>query len=81
MGKNDYTPEIRFQGFTDTCIVHTVKATAANVHDVTMTSELLHGEEETVHGDSGYLGAEKRDDAMVKNAAKKKIRYKINRRP
>ena len=62
-------------------IVHTVKATAANVHDVTMTSELLHGEEETVHGDSGYLGAEKRDDAIVKNAAKKKIRYKINRRP
>ena len=62
-------------------IVHTVKATAANVHDVTMTSELLHGEEETVHGDSGYLGAETRDDAIVKNAAKKKIRYKINRRP
>ena len=62
-------------------IVHTVKATAANVHDVTMTPELLHGEEETVHGDSGYLGAEKRDDAIVKNTAKKKIRYKINRRP
>ena len=62
-------------------IVHTVKATAANVHDVTMTPELLHGEEETVHGDSGYLGAEKREDAIVKNTAKKKIRYKINRRP
>ena len=62
-------------------IVHTVKTTAANVHDVTMTPELLHGEEETVHGDSGYLGAEKREDAVVRNTANKKIRYKINRRP
>ena len=62
-------------------IVHTVKATAANVHDVTMTPELLHGEEETVHGDSGYLGAENRNDAIVRNTANKKIRYKINRRP
>ena len=62
-------------------IVHTVKATAANIHDVTMTPELLHGEEETVHGDSGYLGAEKRDDAIVKNSSDKKIKYIINRRP
>ena len=49
--------------------------------DVTMTPELLHGEEETVHGDSGYLGAEKRDDAIVTNTARKKIKYIINRRP
>ena len=62
-------------------IVHTVKTTAANVHDVSMTPELLHGEEETVHGDSGYLGAEKRDDAIVTNTAKKRIKYIINRRP
>ena len=65
----------------DSGIVHTVKATAANIHDVTMTSELLHGEEETVNGDSGYIGAEKREDAIVKNKAGKKIRYNINRRP
>ena len=65
----------------ESSIVHTVKATAANVHDVTMTPELLHGEEETVHGDSGYLGAETRNDAIGRNTANKKIRYKINRRP
>ena len=65
----------------DSGIVHTVKATAANTHDVTMTSELLHGEEETVNGDSGYIGAEKREDAIVKNKDGKKIRYSINRRP
>ena len=62
-------------------LVHTIKATAANVHDVTQTAELLHGEEETVHGDSGYIGAEKREDALLLNKSGKKIKYEINRRP
>jgi len=65
----------------DTGLVHTVKATAANVHDVTVISELLTGEEETVYGDSGYLGAGKRKDAVLRNKRGKKIQYKINRRP
>jgi len=65
----------------DSGLVHTVKATSANVHDVSMTSELLHGEEETVNGGSGYVGAEKREDAIVRNNKGKKIRYQINRRP
>lgn len=65
----------------DTGLVHTVKATAANVHDVTMMAELLTGEEEAIYGDSGYLGADKREDAVIRNKKGKKIRYKINRRP
>ena len=65
----------------DSGLVHTVKATPANVHDVSMTSKLLHGEEETVNGDSGYMGAEKREDAIVRNNKGKKIRYQINLRP
>ena len=65
----------------DTGLVHTVRATAANVHDVTMTSQLLNGEEQTVYGDSGYLGAEKREEAVLRNKNGKKILYKINRRP
>ena len=65
----------------DSGIVHTVKVTAANQHDVSMTSELLTGEENAVYGDSGYLGAEKREDAVKKNVDGKRIRYKINRRP
>jgi len=65
----------------DSGIVHTVKVTAANQHDVSMTSELLTGEETVVYGDSGYLGTEKREDAVKKNANGKRIRYKINRRP
>lgn len=62
-------------------LVHTVQVTAANVHDVCVTADLLTGEEEQVYGDSGYLGAEKRPEARKKNTAGKKIRYKINRRP
>ena len=62
-------------------LVHTVQVTAANVHDVCVTADLLTGEEEKVYGDSGYLGAEKRPEARKKNTAGKKIRYKINRRP
>jgi IS5 family transposase len=62
-------------------LVHHVEATAANVHDVTVVPKLLYGEEASVHGDSGYLGAEKREDAITHNSQGKKIRYKINRRP
>lgn len=65
----------------DSGIVHTLEVTGANEHDVSMTSKLLTGEEEVVYGDSGYLGAEKREDAVTKNKQGKKIRYKVNRRP
>ena len=59
----------------------TVEATPANVHDVTQTSSLLTGEEDVVYGDSGYLGAGNREDAIVRNKSGRKIKYKINRRP
>ena len=65
----------------DSGLVHTVEATPANVHDVVETSKLLTGEEEVVYGDSGYLGAGKREDAIVRNKSGRKIKYKINRRP
>jgi IS5 family transposase len=64
----------------DTGLVHTLKVTAANVQDVTMTAELLSGEETAVYGDSGYLGAEKREEAVLRNKNGRKVRYKINRR-
>ena len=65
----------------DSGIVHTVKVTGANEHDVTMISQLITGEEDTVYADSGYIGAEKREDAVIKNNKGRKIRYKTNRRP
>jgi len=62
-------------------IVHTLKVTSAKEHDVTVIHELIQGEEETVQGDSGYLGAEKRPEAIKKNKDGKKIKYEINRKP
>lgn len=56
-------------------LVHTVKATSANKHEVTVMSELLHGEEERVYGDSGYIGANKRQEAIKKNKNGKKTKY------
>lgn len=65
----------------DTGLVHTVEVTGANTHDVVMTSKLLTGDEESVYGDSGYLGADKREDSIRRNRQGRRIRYRINRRP
>jgi transposase, IS5 family len=43
-------------------LVHHVECTAANVADVTQVHKLLHGREDTVCGDSGYTGADKREE-------------------
>ena len=51
----------------DSGLVHTVKTTAANVHDVTMMSQLLTGDEESAYGDAGYIGANTREDAIIRN--------------
>ncbi len=65
----------------DSGLVHHMEVTSANEHDVTVTSKLMHSEEETLHGDSGYIGAEKREDAIVRNKQGKKIKYKIQKSP
>ena len=44
-------------------LVHTVRGTSGNVHDVTQGNGLLHGEETWAYGDAGYQGIEKRPDA------------------
>ena len=46
----------------DTSIVHSMSATAANVHDVTEAHHLLHGGETVVWGDAGYQGVGKREE-------------------
>ena len=45
-------------------LTHSLVTTAANAHDVTQVSQLLHGQEEGVMGDAGYLGAEKREETQ-----------------
>ena len=44
-------------------LVHTLRTTSGNVHDVTEGNSLLHGQETDVYGDAGYQGIEKRPDA------------------
>ena len=48
----------------DSGLVHTVVGTAANAHDVTQASALLHGEESDVFADSGYGGVHKREEVI-----------------
>ena len=50
-------------------LVHHVHCTAANVADVTLTHTLLHGKEDSVFGDSGYTGADKREELQDCEAA------------
>ena len=44
----------------DSGLVHSVATTPANEADVEVVDELLHGKEQVVYADSGYLGADKR---------------------
>ena len=45
-----------------TGLVHSLKATAANVADVTEAHVLLHGEEQEIFADAGYQGADRRGE-------------------
>lgn len=50
-------------GVDDTLgLIHSLETTSAEVHDIVMADTLLHGEEQWVFGDAGYLGIEKRDE-------------------
>ena len=50
-------------------LVHTLVTTAANVSDISQTSVLLHGQEQDVWLDAGYVGVEKREDMQAALAA------------
>ena len=59
----------------DSGLVHTVCATAANVADVNMLGELLHGVEQSVHGDSVYHFKQLKVDAEAAG-----IEFNVNQR-
>ena len=61
-------------------LVHTIVTTSANVHDVTVTSELIREDDEVVYGDSGYLGIQKRPE-VANDEHLSTIDYRINLRP
>lgn len=50
-----------------TGLVHTLKVTAGNVSDVAEAANLLHGEEQFVHGDAGYQGLNQRSEMPTEN--------------
>lgn len=60
--------------------IHTITGTAANVHDIEETHNLIRKDDHVVYGDSGYLGIEKHDE--IKNDEHlKDIEFRINCRP
>ena len=46
-------------------LVHTMRATSGNVHDIIEGNSLLHGGETVAFGDAGYQGVDKRPDAKA----------------
>ena len=49
---------------SETGIVHSMSATAANAHNITETPNLLHGGETVVWGDAGYQGVHQREENL-----------------
>ena len=58
-------------------LVHTDEATPANAHDVTRASSLPTGEKDDVCCGSGYLGAWKHKDAIIRNRSVRRIPYHV----
>jgi IS5 family transposase len=59
----------------DSGLVHTVRGTSGNVHDVVEGNALLHGQEQVAFGDAGYQGVDKRADA------KPNVKWHVAMRP
>ena len=62
---------------SDTGLVHHVKATAANVHDINAANDVIYGDEDEIYGDSGYLNIEEHISDEKKKSGRE---YNINRR-
>lgn len=60
---------------TDSGLVHTVRGTAANVADVNVLGQLLHGAERSLHGDSAYHSKELKAQAEASG-----IEFNVNQR-
>ncbi|MCO7248235.1 MULTISPECIES: IS5 family transposase [unclassified Halomonas] len=58
-------------------LIHSIDTTAANVHDIVPADKLLHGEEQRVFGDAGYLGIQKRNEHKHRNS----VSWYIAKRP
>ena len=61
-------------------MVHSVTATAANVNDICEAHKLIRTGDKVVYGDAGYLGIEKRKEIKNDECLNKK-KYEICKRP
>ena len=62
-------------------LVHTVVSTAANVSDISQTANLIHGEEDCVGADAGYVGAAKREEVKAKLQGRtRELKWRIAKR-
>lgn len=60
-------------------LVHSVETTSANVHDIVVAAKLIREDDDTVYGDSGYIGLEKREE--IKDCPSMSAKnYQINQR-
>ena len=59
-------------------LVHTVKTTAANVHDATVAHELLREDDEVVYGDAAYCSLETHDE-ITNDESRSKIEFRTNK--
>ena len=60
----------------DSGLVHSMRAAAANMADVTEAHRLLYGEEREAYGDAGYRGVEKRPEQ-----ARSEVEWRVALRP
>ena len=60
--------------------VHSLTATAANVHDIHEAHKLIREDDTVVYGDSGYSGLGRRDE-IAGDSHLSRIDYRTNRRP
>lgn len=63
-----------------TGLVHTVRATSANVHDIAEAHHLIREDDEVAYGDAGYRGIEKRDE-IERDEHLKVVEWRIAERP
>ena len=64
----------------DSSLIYSVVVKAANVHDLTPVTELLHGYENVVNCDAGYQGTTKRPE-IVGNTTEFRIAKGLGKRP
>ena len=60
--------------------VHSIRGTAANVHDLDEAAKLIRADDEVLYGDAGYLGIDKRAEVLG-NEHLAQVEFRINKRP